>query len=277
MAHKDLSENNGTNEFIKLEPIIEILRAAIWSGKIADERPVSLMLVARQESAKTECLKHFFLTPSLKYLSDLTSRGLNPYRQEIETGRIRHIVLLDLVRILSHGRGVSDRTIQSIASLMEEGESETSDGGGKSSWDNFPKIGVLMGITPEFFFSKRGRWRGTGFLTRFVPISFEYSKDTQHAIHDAIAKGHRMPPPIKENIPLIPFQIELPDKYAGIISRRAEELGITMKTYGFRYQRVLRALAKANAGLSRRGIVGDEDIGKVLAWSQYFTEKAVTL
>jgi hypothetical protein len=272
-----LSQSNGTDAFIKLEPVIEILRAAIWTGKIANERPVSVMLVARQESAKTECLKHFFLTPSLKYLSDLTSRGLNPYRQEIENGRIRHIVLLDLVRILSHGRGVSDRTIQSIASLMEEGESETSDGGGKSSWSNFPKIGVLMGITPEFFFSKRGRWRGTGFLTRFVPISFEYTEETTHSIHVAISRGHQMPPPIREDIPLIPFQVELPEKYSKTIAIRAEELGEQMKSYGFRYQRVLRALAKANAGLSKRGIVGDEDIGKVLTWSQYFTEKAVTL
>lgn len=264
-------------KFIRLEPIIEILRAAIWTGKVSGEKPVSVMLVARQESCKTECLKFFGGTPTLRYMSDLTAKGLNPYRQDIESGRMRHIVLLDLVRILSHGRNVSDRTIQSIASLMEEGESETSDAGGQNRWSNFPRIGALMGITPEFFNSKRGRWRTTGFLTRFVPVSFEYSKETQHDVHMAIANGHHLPTPEAEKIPPHDFVVEMPHKHARTLARRAEALGEQMKTYGFRYQRVLRSLAKAHARICGRGIVTDADVGKVIVWSDYFTEKPVVL
>jgi hypothetical protein len=263
--------------FIRLEPIIEILQAAIWTGKIADERPVSIMLVAKQESCKTECLKYFNGTPTLRYMSDLTARGLNPYRQDIEGGKLRHLVLLDLVRILSHGRGVSDRTIQSIASLMEEGESETSDAGGTNRWENFPRIGCLMGITPEVFNSKRGKWRGTGFLTRFIPVNFEYSENTKHSVHMAIANGHKLPLPHPVTMPAHECAIVIPPKHSLSLVKRSEELGRSMKTYGFRYQRALRALAKANARIGGRGEVNEMDISKVIIWSEFFTEKAVTL
>jgi hypothetical protein len=264
-------------KLIRLEPIIEIVKAAIWTGKLADEKPISIMLIAEQESAKTECLKFFRGTTTLKYVSDITSRGLAPYKHDIESGRMRHLVILDLVRILSHGRGVSERTIQTLASIMEEGESETSDAGGQSNWKNFPRIGCLMAITPKFFASKRGKWRETGFLTRFVPISFSYTQETVRLIHVSIAKGAQLPLPQPEVMPEFQAQIFLPSKHAATLSRRSEELGIKMKTYGFRYHRILRALAKAQARIEKKGEVNSNHVGKVLAWSEFFTAKSIEI
>ena len=210
------------SNLIKLEPIIEIIRAAIWTGKISDEKPVSVMLIAEQESAKTEALKFFRGTSTIHYMSDLTSRGLNSHREDIERGKMKHIVLLDLVRILSHGRGVSERTIQTLAALMEEGESETADGGGKTTWENFPRIGALMGITPAFFKAKRGKWRQTGFLTRFVPVCFRYKDTTVDEIHRSIAKGTHPPIPKAEIIPHNEYQIFCEEKFSNMISMRAK-------------------------------------------------------
>jgi hypothetical protein len=265
------------SKLIRLEPVIEIVKASIWTGKLSDEKPVSIMLIAEQESAKTECLKFFRGTTTLKYLSDLTSKGIGPFKGDIQSGKIRHLVILDLVRILSHGKGVSERTIQNLASIMEEGESETSDAGGQSSWDNFPKIGCLMAITPKFWKSKRGRWRETGFLTRFVPITFSYTQETVKLIHVSIAKGMKLPLPEPERLPEFPCQIQLNSKYAATLSQRAEDLGTRMKTYGFRYHRVLRALAKAQARIEGKGEVNSNHVGKVLAWSEFFTEKSIEI
>jgi hypothetical protein len=262
---------------LRLEPILEIIKASIWTGRLSDEKPVSIMLVAAQESAKTESLKYFRGTPTLKFVSDLTSRGLIPYKQDIESGRIRHIVLLDVVRIISHGRNIADRTLQTLASLMEEGESETSDAGGRDSWKDFPRIGVLMALTPAFFKSKRGKWRETGFLTRFVPVSFFYSEAAVHEIHMSIAAGHQLPAPKAEIIPPLNYAVNCEPKHAATIARRAEELGTIMKSYGFRYQRIMRALAKAQARIAGRGNVNAEDVGKVLGWSEFFTDKEVEL
>lgn len=260
-------------DLIQLNPVIDILRAAIWTGKSADERPVSIMLIAEQESAKTEALKFFRNTSTLFYLSDLTSRGLTHYRSDIEKGTLKHIVLLDLVRVLSHGKGTSERTIQSLASLIEEGESDVADGGGLSKWSNFPRIGALMGITPSFFNSKRGKWRQTGFLTRFIPLCFKYKAKTVAEIHMAIAKGMQTPKPHPETIPEEPYTVHCSKDNSYYLSTRATELGKQMKSYGFRYHRVLRALAKANARLAGRNQVNQSDIFKVLEWSEYFTDK----
>jgi len=262
---------------LRLEPILEILKAAIWTGRLSDEKPVSIMLVAVQESAKTESLKYFRGTPTLRFISDLTSRGLISYKNDIQTGAVRHIVLLDLVRIIAHGRNIADRTLQTLASLMEEGESETADAGGTTSWKDFPKIGVLMALTPAFFKSKRGKWRDTGFLTRFVPVSFFYSPEAVHEIHMAIAAGHQLPVPKGEIIPPLNFAVHCEAKYAATLAHRAEELGIIMRSYGFRYQRIMRALAKAQARMQGRGAVNAEDVGKVLGWSEFFTDKEIEL
>jgi hypothetical protein len=273
LGHK----NTDKDCLIRLEPILEILRAAIWSGKLADEKPVSVLLIAEQESAKTEALKYFRGTSSLHYISDLTSRGLLPYKTEIQAIQMRHIVLLDLVRILSHGKGVSERTIQTLASLMEEGESETSDAGGTNSWKDFPRIGALMGITTSFFRSKRGRWRQTGFLTRFLPVCFSYTPETVRAIHRSIAMGAHTPSAHPEKLPEGLVQITCATHHALILSRKAAELGERMRTYGFRYHRVLRSLAKAQALISKRGEVSRADIEKVLVWSDFFTDQEIEL
>lgn len=262
---------------IKLEPILEILRAAIWTGRISNEKPISVMLIAEQESAKTEALKFFRGTPTIQYISDLTSRGLNSFKDDIEHHKLKHVVLLDLVRILAHGKGVSERTIQTLAALMEEGESQTADAGGRTAWENFPRIGALMGITTPFFKAKRGKWRQTGFLTRFVPVSFKYKGTTVDAIHRSIANGGRTPLPHPENIPANDVQIFCDEKFSVIISQRAAALGIAMKSYGFRYHRTLRALAKAQARICDRGAVTQADIDKVLGWSEFFTDKEVEL
>lgn len=264
-------------DLIKLEPIIEILRAAIWTGKLSDEKPVSIMLIAEQESAKTEALKFFRGTSTIDYMSDVTSRGLSTKKEAIERGKLKHIVLLDLVRILAHGRGVSERTIQTLASLMEEGESETADGGGKSTWEGFPRIGTLMGITTPFFKAKRGKWRQTGFLTRFVPVSFTYKDTTVDEIHRSIANGKPTPKPHPENLPPNDFQIFCSAEMSNILSMRAKSLGVAMKSYGFRYHRILRALAKAQARISGRGVVKQVDIDKVLKWSEFFTDREIEL
>jgi hypothetical protein len=280
IARKILSEQTGTPKkcsLIKLEPIIEIIRASIWTGKLSDEKPVSVMLIAEQESAKTEALKFFRGTPTIHYMSDLTSRGLSVHKDAIQNGKLKHIVLLDLVRILSHGKGVSERTIQTLASLMEEGESETADGGGKTTWENFPRIGALMGITPSFFKAKRGKWRQTGFLTRFLPVSFTYKDTTVDLIHRSIAKGTQTPLPSPEKLPDFTVQIACKEEFASVISLRAKSLGISMRSYGFRYHRILRALAKAQARICGRGMVTTADIDKVLAWSEFFTDKEVEL
>lgn len=247
------------------------------TGRLSDSRPVSIMLIAKQESAKTETLKHFFGTPTLEYISDLTSRGLIPYREKIQSGTLRHLVLLDLVRIIAHGRGVTERTLQTLAALMEEGETTTSDAGEKVSWIGFPRIGVLMGITTDFFHMKRAHWRKTGFLSRFLPVSFQYSDRTVLAIHNAISNGNPIPKPHVLKLPEKSVLVTISTEHSNELSQQAQLIGRSMKTYGFRYQKAMRALAKASALIRNSPTVNEEDVQNVIRWSEFFTLKEVEL
>lgn len=261
-------------DLIRLTPILEIIKAAIWTGRVLNEKPVSIMLVAEQESAKTECLKFFAGTKSLAYFSDLTSNGIRPFKSDIEAGKLRHIVIMDLVRILSHSKGVGERTIQMMATLMEEGESLSSDAGGKVEWGNkFPTMGALMGITTSFYTGKAGSWRKTGFATRFLPVHFRYSTETVVEVHDMIRKGMKRPEPQPINLPANPRLVVIPDPIGQKIQIAAEALGIANNTYGFRYHRNIRCLIKAVALSNGRGLANGKDFEKVLPWVKFFTGK----
>lgn len=263
--------------FVRLEPVIEILRAAIWSGMISDERPISVMLIADQESAKTEALKFFHGTKTLAYLSDLTSTGLKPFKADIISGKLRHLALMDLVRLVSHGRGTSERTIQTLASLMEEGESSVSDGGGTADWGKFPKVGVLMGITTDYFKARAGHWRKTGFLTRFVPVSYKYSDSTVNAIHESIARGKGFTLPRPEVLPEFMSCITISTEFSELLRMQGKMLGEKMNTHGFRYHRVLRCLAKSIARIEGTGSVKLRHVQKVQEWGKFFTLDHVEL
>jgi len=245
---------------------------------LGQERPVSIMLIANQESAKTEILKSFSGTRTMVYLSDLTSHGLKPFKTDIEAGRIRHLVLLDLVRIVSHGKATSERTLQTLAALMEEGESKTADAGSVTDWKKFPKIGVMMGITTEYFFSRRAHWRKTGFLTRFVPVSWKYTENTVRKIHENIAhEKSSVGRQIAENLPDLPCFVKLDSKLADELGFQSRRLGMEMKTHGFRYHRVLRAMARAHALQNGSGVVRHKDVDKVIEWTKFLTLKEVEL
>lgn len=277
MANKKQKHREKTVNLIKMEPILEILTAAIFTGKLANDKPVSVMLVAEQESAKTEALKYFRGTPTLEYLSDLTSKGILAFKHPIESGKLRHLVLLDMVRIVEHGRTVTNRTIQSLSSLVEEGESGTADAGGREDWKGFPRIGLLTSITPSFYKSNLGKWRKTGFMSRFLPVRFHYTGATVNAVHKAIGSGHSLANPIPIKLPEFSVNVTLDEKHSQLIARRAQKLGVENKTYGFRYHRAMRSLARASAAMDQRHTVTNDDILRVIGWSEFFSGKEVEL
>lgn len=258
-------------DLIRLEPILELLRAAIWSGKVAGEQPVSIMLIANQESAKTKAMKYFTGTSTLQYLSDVTGNGVLAYKPKIESGELRHFMLNDLTRILAHSKGVGDRTLQTFATLMEEGETESADPSGRIAWKGCPTVGVIMGITPDFYNARRRRWKATGFATRFLPVTFHYQQSTVDLIHEQIRRdvsSTDFHPIIFKNTELT--VVKIPEPLGMIIEERAKALGNEHSTYGFRTQRAMRRLAKAQALSHGHYIVKKSDVDFVLKWSRFF-------
>lgn len=255
---------------IRMEPILKIIQAVIWTGRISQENPVSLCLIARQESAKSQAILYFSATPTLRCFSDITAKPLSSMRNDIEMKKLRHIVLLDLVRVMTHGKGVASRTLQSLAGLMEEGQATTADAGGVQEWKGMPKIGVIMAVTPEYYLRSRGAWRATGFITRFLRLWFEYSNDTRDLVHNAISEGASLSEPISESLPEDGQIVELGVKQAEAITSLAHQFAELEATYGFRFHKQMRTLAKALALIDGKREVSDKHIRQLAAWQRFF-------
>jgi hypothetical protein len=290
------------NQFIRLKPIQEILRAVIWSGLVGGvgETPVSIMLIAPPQSCKTELLKHFNGTRSLKFFSDLTGKGLLPYKNDIESGRIRHVVLLDFIRVLRHPPNTTARLIAQLSSLMEEGESEAADAGGKTVWTNCPRIGLISAVTPEVYQGKVIGWRSIGFLSRFLSIKFVESDTAIKQVHHKIANGHTLPDPQPERLPDLPCAVDIPKKIAKELEhasierwnrsklkiqeelerkrhkgkltvRAAAQLSKELPDTSLRFHRRIRTILKAETLRKGGRTPTASDLNKVLKWLPYLS------
>jgi len=269
------------DDLINLATIIGILKAAIWTGRIEDENPVSVLLIAEQESAKSQCLLYFQGTPTLRYFTDLTSKPLSHLKSDIEARRIRHLVLLDIVQIMQHQRSVSSRTLSRLASLMEEGQAAVADAGGIEEWRGMPKIGLLAATTPQYYLDHRTHWHRSGFLTRFLPIWFSYQPPTVSRIHQAIRQGFRLPAPKPEPLPEADqsIKVQIPNTQSTLIERLAiEHAKNDGCIYGFRYHRQMRALAKALSAINGRRTVTQSEVKTLTQWQPYFNgTKPITI
>jgi hypothetical protein len=114
------------------------------------------------------------------------------------------------------------------------------------------KAGLITAIPPKPFFDKRRQWERIGFLSRALPVSFDYQLSTQIDILTYIQKQQHLEEQIEKlKIPKKIKDIKLSFDMAKKIEPYALSLVATHSqyqgVYGFRYQRQLQTLAKAIA------------------------------
>jgi hypothetical protein len=69
---------------------------------LKDQKPDSLIVIAKPESGKIEVMKRFRTNKNVAYLSDVTAFGIQrDYLSKIEAGEVRHIIIPDLFKPLS--------------------------------------------------------------------------------------------------------------------------------------------------------------------------------
>jgi len=257
----------------KLDIPIEIVRCAIWTGRVKGVNPVSIILVASPESAKSQILLHFRNTPTLRYYTDVTAKALLTLRPEIESKRIRHIVLQDLNVLGTHKSWVSERIFAFLSCLMEEGITTLADPSGTFDWRGLPKIGLLAAITPTQYYDRRARWSRMGFITRFLSVHFTYTEDTVSVVHTIIKQGHTLPEAVCEPLPEDEVEVHLPEKTAILILEAAVKVSNLYGTYGFRFHKQFQAIVKGLALSRGRTEVTADDAAELISWLKFFNHK----
>ena len=129
------------------------------------------------------------------------------------------------------------------------------------------KCGLITTMAKDVLLDGRHHWSRVGFMSRLLPISYEYTFSTQSEIHQSIAR--------REYLKMEPISLTLPEKdtKVDLSTELAERLTIltvfvTSSTrkdspenvYGFRLHKHLQTLAMASALREGRDMVTTTDL-----------------
>lgn len=266
---------------IELEPIERLVTLTIMTGRLEGVRPQSALIVAQKESAKTETVAEFATSDGVLYVNNFTPTSFTEdHLMEFCPGKAykyHHLVIPDLLNCISRQKYLVDTTITFLNSFTEEGIKEIDSKAfqdGKVVLPQPVRGGVITTIAKEDFEKRWTKWSSVGFLTRFLPITFQYGNDVVKRIlllsaeEDEIyllGKPINLPKPsILPEEPLGKVKVTLPKHLSHQLIKPGTDMQKRLKTYGFRGIRHLRRLVQANALVNNRDAVNQDDIDEVL-------------
>lgn len=244
--------------------------ATIATGRVqnADNGPLSLLLIAAPESGKTSMVTHD--CESTLSFTDITSKGV----QDTIKGnpKVSHLIILDMVAIMSHRETTNHLTMSMLNAMTEEGVGAIATPGGT---EKFPigKRGLIACLTHDMASDGRNWWNKTGFATRMLPICFDHSAQLILKIKDCITYGTTIERPKGRAIKLPdePVTVLLPRKFAEEIRVLADLKSAQFKEKGYRRLKQFKSLAKGHALLQGRRVVTLADIKFTRALMPYIS------
>lgn len=258
---------------LRTRQLEHIIKLVLLTPYIKEERPVSLLISARVESGKTELIKkaNLGIERGIAYLNDATAWGIqNKYLDKIVSGEIKTIIIPDLITPLSRSSDTVETFISFLNGLMEEGVCELQTFARSIRLDIPARCNLITSIAKEFLDDRRHRWTRVGFLSRVIPVSYEYGASSVYAIMQSIAsRGYRNEHIFSDlNFPNEPVEIELPNPIAQRIAAYAPQVvdagHYANALYGFRLQKQLQTLCMANTLLNGRRTVDDSDFDTIV-------------
>jgi hypothetical protein len=259
---------------IRVQPLRDLISMSIASAYLKNERSVSLLVIAKPESGKTTMLTSFAVNNGVAYLSDITYTGIVNLLGDIQDGKIKTILIPDMLKALGRKEATVENLITLLNALIEEGIKTISTYNYYKEFEKFVRCNIIAAITSTDWFLKKATLGSTGFLSRVVPFSYNYSYEDVEAIFKEIIEGRgnniefeklrigRVGKTGKEIV--LPFEFGERIK-ENIVKKVVERVNraLGLDVYGFRLQRNLQALAKASALLRGDDTVREEDVKKL--------------
>jgi len=255
-----------------VKQIESIIETTLYTGYIEGEKPVSLLMVASVEAGKTELVKKFILNEGLLFLTDATAWGIiTKYLQQLEMGLIKHIIIPDLIIPLEKSKSTRNSFIAFMSALIEEGIIEMSTYAIRGlALQKEVQCGLIACIAKQKLIDKRHQWYRIGFLSRMVPISWSYPMTTIIKIFDSITSEKYMNPKrIELDFPDEKVKIKGNEKVFKELKQFSQAFGKANEIYGFRMQKQLQTLLKANAFKDGRKKVTMVDYDEFLEYADY--------
>ena len=259
---------------IGVYPILRLVELAVWSTAIAGERnPVSILLVARPESGKTDIIEHFMGSPNTIMVNDLTAWGLShkvlPFMQK--NGSKATLLIPDLLNLLSRNQSTVITLVQTLKTLMEEGITAIHTKFIDVQFEHPVTGAVITSVTPSEFGRLRKAWTKNGVLSRFIVVSYSYSPSSREAVHSMLQTKLGVPRDGQEpvRLPREPMGVrinpELLEPLKALALSYIASMGMKEESWGFRAQLHFQRLAAAHALSTGRNVVRKDDVDSVCA------------
>jgi len=266
--------NQRRKTMIRVRPLRELIAMAIASSYVKGERAVSVLIVAKPESGKTTILSSFANNNGIVYLTDVTYSGIVNLLDDIDKGKIRTILIPDMLKVIGRKEASVENLITLFNGLIEEGIKSIATYHFQRVFDKFVRCNIVAAITSTEWFMKKATLAATGFLSRVVPFSYNYSYEDVEAIFKEIIEG-RANNIIFEKIKIgrvgkAGKEIILPHDMGerlkkNVVEKARDRLNrnLGLELYGFRLQKNIQTLAKASALLRGDNTVREEDVKKL--------------
>ena len=230
------------------------------------------MFVAKVGFGKSELLSKFAMVDGVYYVNDITAYAIHKlHKQELREGKIKHIVIPDLLNMLNKPKEQAEAFITFLNALIEEGIVRV-----ESRHSNFVvefpvKVGLITAIAQPDYVRRQDRWAAIGFLSRLLIIRYRYSQaHIDKILRSIILREYHQSSPAKIKFPP-ETEVFLPPDIGEDIKIIALRTKDPHDELGARRLKQLQTLTMGLALTKGRTRVNREDLAELAHLSQFFT------
>jgi hypothetical protein len=264
---------------VKTQALREIISLALATPYVKNEKPVSLLILAKPESGKTQTLKEFTINNGICWLSDVTYTGLVNIMYRIKEGNVKTLLIPDMLKVFGKNINTKTNFLTLLNELIEEGVKVLMTYDKSIDFGEFVRCNTICAVTSTDFFTSRRMLGGIGFLSRIIPFSYSYSIQDVNKIFLSLMKSSNSTEFQKLKLPKtkkdVSINLSLCKRIKENITLHLVERyvrKVSQDIYGFRLQKNLQTLAKASALLRGQKKVSIKDINlleKLSNWINY--------
>ena len=257
---------------IGVDDIQEIVKIALCTGKVMDERPLSLLIIAAVGAGKTDIISRYSekYVDSVLYVTDITPFAIHKkHGKQLKRGLIRHIVCPDLLNMLGKPKEQSDAFVVFMNGIIEEGIARVESRNSDFIVDMPVRCGFITSVANKELNRKKDKWASVGFLSRMLPISYSYKQETVVKIFEHIInREYTVDNPQALKLPPETY-VYLPVDLAEQVQPYAIATKDDNDQYGFRRLKQLQTFIMGRALLYGRNEVVDEDLDVLDKYAKY--------
>jgi hypothetical protein len=265
---------------IHTEPIEALVTIALHTVFIRDEKPQSLMIISEIENGKTKLLTQFDKNEFIAFPHDATAFGIvRDYLPLLQQHKLKFLVFPEFIQPLSRNRDTVKTFVAFLNGLTEDGIKDLSTYAADIHLKERVYAGVIVALATDEFNQRKQSWAFSGFLSRFLPITYSYSEKSAKDIFEGIYHGklevNDFKIDCKETDVILPAEIAkklnpfAKDITHNIISKTLTTHSPRLNIKGYRTQLQLQRMVKGLALVNGRTIVTEEDLSEFIELLKY--------